>query len=79
VPIYEYTCKSCDKKFEKLVRAMSSATNGAKVKCPECGSTRTARSFSVFAVGADGGKASTAVPGPEMCQCGRVPGTCGIG
>jgi putative FmdB family regulatory protein len=80
VPIYEYTCKSCETKFEKLVRAMSSATDGEKVKCPDCGSVKTARSFSVFAVGAEGAKSSGAsAPASGMCGCGRVPGTCGMG
>jgi putative FmdB family regulatory protein len=77
VPIYEYTCKRCDMKFEKLVRAMSSAGDGERVKCPECGSTRTSRSFSVFAVGAEGAKASGAAqPAPGMCACGRTRGAC---
>ena len=80
MPIYEYMCNSCEKKFEKLVRAMSSASDGEKVKCPGCGSMKTARSFSVFAVGAEGApKSSTAAPAPGTCHCGRVPGSCGMG
>ena len=35
MPIYEYKCKSCNLKFEQLVRTMNGET---KVKCPECGS-----------------------------------------
>ena len=49
MPIYEYACKNCDTKFEKLVRSMNSSE---KVDCPKCGSTKTARALSVFAVGA---------------------------
>src|SRR4051812_30032659 len=44
VPIYEYTCKQCDAKFDQLQRTMSAAEGStAAVKCPSCGSTRTAR------------------------------------
>jgi putative FmdB family regulatory protein len=81
VPIYEYVCKSCDTKFEQLVRSMSGA-EAAKAKCPSCGSTQTARSFSVFAVGAEasgGGKTKGNSPPPGMCgRCGG-PGPCPSG
>ena len=40
MPIYEYACKNCDTKFEKLVRSMNSSE---KVDCPKCGSTKTSR------------------------------------
>ena len=88
MPIYEYTCKSCDAKFEQLQRTMND--NGeAKVKCPACGSSRTARALSVFAVGATvraaGGAKSSAGTGaaassaPGMCgRCGG-PGPCPSG
>ena len=33
MPIYEFICKKCDKKFETLVRSSAS-----KVECPHCGS-----------------------------------------
>src|SRR5947208_6584102 len=49
VPIYEYTCQKCNSKFEQLVRSMGAE---AKFACPECGSQKTARTLSVFAVGA---------------------------
>ena len=82
MPIYEYVCKSCDARFEQLQRTMSSAGDDeARVKCPSCGSTRTARALSVFAVGAEGAgasKRSSAAP-PGMCgRCGG-PGPCAGG
>jgi len=76
VPIYEYTCESCSNKFEQLVRTMSGDANA---KCPECGSTKTARSLSVFAVGAEGGrsKSSRGAADVPMCgRCGGAPGSC---
>jgi putative FmdB family regulatory protein len=76
MPIYEYTCKSCNKKFDHLARSMNDS--GAKVKCPECGSDKTAKALSVFAaVGGDTAK-SSAPAGPPSCgHCGGAPGSCG--
>ena len=75
MPLYEYTCKSCDARFEQLVRTMNAGD--AKVKCPKCGSAKTARALSVFAVGAEGPKSSP--PAPGMCgRCGG-PGPCAMG
>jgi putative FmdB family regulatory protein len=79
VPIYEYACKNCDVKFEKLVRAMSSAAEEtAKVKCPACGSSKTARALSVFAVSSDGGKSSASADVPMCGRCGGPPGSCAM-
>lgn len=78
MPIYEYTCASCRKPFEKLVRSANEADG---VPCPACGSKRTERALSVFAVssvegGAKGGPLPTGGPG-----CGRCggPGPCAMG
>ena len=72
MPIYEYTCKNCDKRFEELVRAMNV---DAKVACPDCGSTKTAKAMSVFAVGAEGAK-SAGGDMPGCGRCGGAPGSC---
>lgn len=76
MPIYEYECKTCNGKFEQLQRSMS---NEVKPKCPECGSAKTARALSVFAVGAESGvKSSAPSPAPGMCgRCGG-PGPCAM-
>jgi putative FmdB family regulatory protein len=72
MPIYEYTCKSCNNQFEKLAKSMNS---DEKVKCPECGSGQTARNLSVFAVASESKPSS---PAPGMCgRCGG-PGPCGM-
>ena len=80
MPIYEYTCKSCNGKFEQLQRTMAAAPDDRGPKCPSCGSTQTARALSVFAVGAEsGGKSSAARSAPGMCgRCGG-PGPCASG
>jgi putative FmdB family regulatory protein len=77
VPIYEYTCKSCEERFEKLVRSMNGQE---KVACPKCRSVKTVRSMSVFAVNsAAGGKPAAVAAPPGMCgRCGG-PGPCGMG
>jgi putative FmdB family regulatory protein len=74
VPIYEYTCQKCNSKFEQLVRTMSGES---KFACPQCGSQRTARTLSVFAVGAESGKAQAA-SAPMCGRCGGAPGSCGM-
>ena len=77
MPIYEYTCKSCSAKFEQLVRSMSAGDGDAKTKakCPECGSTQTARAMSVFAVSSDSGRSPSADT-PACGRCGDPRGSC---
>jgi putative FmdB family regulatory protein len=73
LPIYEYCCQKCNNKFEFLQRSMA---NPAKVNCPSCGSNKTDRALSLFAVGAEAAKSSPS-PAPGMCgRCGG-PGPCG--
>ncbi len=44
MPIFEYRCKACDTKFEKLVRG------NERVTCPRCGKGKPDKLFSVFGV-----------------------------
>lgn len=44
MPIFEYRCRSCGRRFEKLVRGRE------KVTCPECGRGALDKLFSVFGV-----------------------------
>lgn len=44
MPIFEYRCEGCSKKFEKLVRGKE------KIECPVCGSRRLTKLFSTFGV-----------------------------
>ncbi len=77
MPIYEYSCQACEKKFDHLHRSM---TDQEKVNCPSCGSNKTARALSLFAVGAEGARSKPAsVAAPGMCgRCGG-PGPCESG
>ena len=45
MPIYEFRCKKCDKKFEELVFSLNSEK---KIICPQCGSKESERLFSHF-------------------------------
>jgi putative FmdB family regulatory protein len=49
MPIYDYRCKSCGVKFDKLMPLVSSL-QGACPVCPQCGSTETQRIPSAFAL-----------------------------
>ncbi|MFH1367542.1 MAG: FmdB family zinc ribbon protein [Elusimicrobiota bacterium] len=59
MPIYEFVCKKCKKKFETLLMA------GEKAVCPACGGDDLEKQFSTFA--AQGGK-SHSHSGPA-CSC----------
>lgn len=44
MPIYEYVCRECNKKFEVITR-----TSDAPGACPHCGSSDAQLQLSVFA------------------------------
>ena len=45
MPIYEYRCRQCGEKFDKLVRC---TTDETELSCPSCGSEQTEKLLSVF-------------------------------
>jgi putative FmdB family regulatory protein len=51
MPIYEYRCQECGKKFEKLRRFSQSDDD---ILCPECGAEEIERILSAFATGGCG-------------------------
>lgn len=69
MPIYEYVCMRCESHFEELVRGEQTPP------CPECGSIKATRQFSVFAAHGVGSQPSFAAPSGGGC-CG---GSCGCG
>jgi len=54
MPIYEYVCRRCDKRFEELVRSADET-----VVCPGCGTKKIQRSLSAFAVQSGGAAGSS--------------------
>jgi putative FmdB family regulatory protein len=72
MPIYEYACRTCDHRFEMLVRG------GEAPSCPNCQGAELERALSTFAVG---GPAPRETAGASPCgRCGdpRGPGACAI-
>ena len=59
MPMYEYQCAKCGHDFEHLAKSM---TQTETVACPACGSQRTQRQLSVFAVGAAASKPARRAP-----------------
>lgn len=45
MPIYEYVCKKCGERFERLVMTLSSQDD---IICPYCGSDEVDRAVSWF-------------------------------
>lgn len=72
MPIYEFKCASCNKRFEKLC---SIGDNGEKLSCPKCGATGPSRVMSGFtAKGAGkeelGGSGGSGCGGCTSTNCG---------
>ena len=66
MPIYEFACAPCGKKFEELILRKS---DEAEVKCPACGSPKVSRQMSAPAARTGGGDGGSPPPGPS---CGPV-------
>jgi putative FmdB family regulatory protein len=76
MPVYEYQCQACDKRFEVL-RPMSQMD--APTACPGCASPNVRRSISVFAAisrEAGGGSRMIAGSTPGSGCGGCSGGTC---
>jgi len=67
MPLFEYTCQGCQSQFELLVRGSD------KPACPQCGSAKLEKAWSVPAAHT-GGKSN------ELPVCGPMPsgGGCGL-
>jgi putative FmdB family regulatory protein len=71
MPMFEYQCKACERRFESLV------FGSARPTCPSCGSDELEKLLSTFGVGRSA--AATANPSPGGCAgCGdfRRTGSC---
>ena len=77
MPIYEYRCESCSKKFDVLTRF---AERDKAQVCPACESTRTRVLVSSFAfAGGAGESLETMDLGPKASGGGCCGGSCGCG
>ena len=67
---YEYLCLACEHPFEE--RRSMTASVETQLACPECGSDRVRRRFSIFAAGAGTGAAGQpgfSAPPPSAGGC----------
>ncbi len=66
MPLYEYTCHDCGRRFEMLQRV---GADRAGVLCPGCGGEEVAKQFSTFA---SAGPSASAMPcgAPNAAACG---------
>lgn len=65
MPIYEYVCDDCQRRFEILQR-MGEGPEG--LACPRCGGTKLGKVFSTFAASTSSGASAggdCAGPGPS--------------
>lgn len=59
MPLFEYKCRACGAKFEKIV-----TSSAAEVVCKHCDSPQVEKLLSVFAVVGASRSAASAEPGP---------------
>jgi putative FmdB family regulatory protein len=70
MPIYEFVCMTCESHFEELLRA-----SDPEPGCPDCGSEKVAKQFSVFTAHGTAEQPSFGGTAGGGC-CG---GSCGCG
>jgi putative FmdB family regulatory protein len=75
MPLFEYTCADCGRRFEVLMR------EGVTPVCPACRGGRVEKQLSAFAVGAAASRPSPAPAGHACggCPHAGAPGGCGMG
>lgn len=77
MPIFEYVCRKCEHRFEKIVYG------AAAPECPACGAKKPERQLSVFAAGVGRGREAAARERAAGAACGtcgdpRGPGSCSM-
>jgi putative FmdB family regulatory protein len=72
MPIYEYVCKDCETRYERLVMSL-----GQKIECPKCSSGRHTLQLSVFSAGKSSNGSASATSSSASGGCACTPSTCG--
>ncbi|AQQ08516.1 putative regulatory protein, FmdB family [Sedimentisphaera cyanobacteriorum] len=65
MPMYEYSCEECGKKFQFFQKSMQSEK---KQSCPDCGSSNVRKLISSFSPGSDTSSADSV-----SCPTGTCP------
>lgn len=71
MPVYEYYCAECDRRFEAL-RPMSQAD--APIPCPRCAASNTRKMISTFAAISRDGGGSRLVASSGQSDCAGCAG-----
>lgn len=71
MPIFEYLCKECGKRFEAIVYG------GKRPKCPKCQGSKLERQLSVFAVAGSSKSGGSDFGGDFDSEAGNACGSCG--
>ena len=69
MPLFEYICKKCNTKFEKIVFSI----NREKIECPNCKSTDVQKQISMFSSSSNSDGCSDSSCGANnsgSCCCG---------
>ncbi|RPI53368.1 MAG: zinc ribbon domain-containing protein [Acidobacteria bacterium] len=73
MPIYEYECRDCGSRFEKIIYGK------AEPQCPSCNSADLARLLSTFAVSTASVRSADSAPAAcGTCGDPRGAGACSI-
>ena len=64
MPIYEYQCKMCSRRFECLV----SVGKDKDVVCPECGAQEPKKLISAFGIGGGSSRIKASTSGCTSCS-----------
>ncbi len=69
MPLYEYSCRACGRRFEVLQRV---GADGSDVSCPACGGREVAKQLSTFASSVAGSSGAGPMPcgAPSASSCG---------
>lgn len=68
MPLFEFTCTTCNQPFEELLRSASATS---EVTCPACGSPDVKKRLSTFASRGSGGS-SFSLGSNSSSSCGPV-------
>ncbi|MCK4591324.1 MAG: zinc ribbon domain-containing protein [Candidatus Latescibacteria bacterium] len=73
MPLYEYKCQNCGKKFEELINS----GQGEAIHCPHCSSNEVQRMLSTFGCGTKNGSETASDSSCSLCSSGSCS-TCGF-